>query len=131
MHPLEDSSVLESELRRTLIRPLVPSNLCSRVMARMHADSTTTARTAPTRRSFFRLPRRKRTSWVLAAVACAAAIFVALAVPAWQERRSAETYAMQTAEQDLAEALHLASAKWNLARQAAFAPTEDNDHESF
>lgn len=38
---------------------------------------------------------------------------------------------MQTAEQDLAEALHLASAKWNLARQAAFAPTEDNDHESF
>lgn len=131
MHPLEDSSVLESELRRTLIRPLVPSNLCSRVMARMHADSTTTARTAPTRRSFFRLPRRKRTSWALAAVACAATIFVALAVPAWQERRSAETYAMQTAEQDLAEALHLASAKWNLARQAAFAPTEDNDHESF
>lgn len=131
MRPLEDSSILESELRRTLIRPLVPSNLCNRVMSRMHAESTTTARTGPARRSFFRLSRRKRTSWVLAAAACAAAIFVALAIPGWQERRSAESYAMQTAEQDLAEALHLASAKWNLAQQAAFAPTEDNDHESF
>ena len=131
MRPLEDSSSLESELRRTLIRPSAPSNLCSRVMTRMHAESITTAATVPARRSFFRLPRRKRTSWALAAVACAGAIFVALAVPGWQERRSAERYAMQTAEQDLAEALHLASAKWNLAQQAAFSPTEDNDHESF
>ncbi len=131
MRPLEDSSILESELRRTLIRPLVPSNLCSRVMARMHVESISTAGTVPARRSFFRLPRRKRTGWALAAAACAAVIFVALAVPSWQERRSAERYAMQTAEQDLAEALHLASTKWNLAQQAAFAPTEDNDHESF
>ena len=125
----EDSSVLESELRRTLIRPLVPSNLCSRVMARMHAESAKRAESVPARRSFPGLPWRRRRSWALAAVVCAAVIFVAVAVTSRQEQQPAETYAMQSAEQDLAEALHLASAKWNLARQAAFAPIEDNDHD--
>lgn len=129
MHPLEDSSVLEGELRRTLIRPLVPSNLCNRVMARMHAEAVAKAESLPARRSFFRLPRRKRTSWALAAAACAAAVFFALAIPSWLERRSAETHAMQSAEQDLAEALHLASAKWNLAQQAAFTPMEDSNYD--
>lgn len=129
MRPPEDSSILESELRRTLIRPLVPSYLCSRVMARMHAESNKRAESVPARRSFPSLPWRRRRTWALAAVVCAAVIFAAVAVTSWQEQQTAETYAMQSAEQDLAEALHLASAKWNLARQAAFAPVEDNDHD--
>ena len=129
MRPPEDSSILESELRRTLIRPLVPSYLCSRVMARMHAESAKRAESVPARRSFPGLPWRGRRSWALAAVVCAAVIFVAVAVTSRQEQQPVETYAMQSAEQDLAEALHLASAKWNLARQAAFAPIEDTNHD--
>ncbi len=83
-------------------------------MAQIHreADRPARLRSAP-RRSF-------RLAWALAGCACAGVLLVVLVAPDETQDLKAEAIAMQEAERELAEVLHLAGSKWVRAQEAAF-----------
>ena len=129
MHRHAKNSRLEGQLRRSLTRRAAPAGFSGGVMQRIRAEARSGARDKPPRR-FLGLPNlRISRPRALAACACTAAVLVALAVPGWHTRRQAESVAMQAAERELTEVLHLAGLGWVRAQEAAFSPLQDKDND--
>ena len=127
MSPRDDSSQLEAELRRVMVRRPAPLQLGARVMANIRAEarhqSEDPRQAARSGKLWF------RSGWALAAVACAALLVIVFALP--RERNENQSQAMEMAggERELAEVLHLVGSQWNRAQASAFPIGQDNEHD--
>ncbi len=125
MRSQQDSSLVESVLRRSLVRRPAPVGFTDRVMAAIREER----RPRPLKRNlawFF--PKISfRMGFALTGCVCAAMVLFTLGLPTGREDRNAEQAALHGAERELAEVLQLAGNKWNQAQEAAFSPRMDNN----
>lgn len=127
MRRQHDSSLVESALRRNLVRPLAPVGFTEHVMAGIR-DEGLHEPFKPKRAWRFSKPSF-RMACALTCCACAAMLLFTLGLPTGREDRKAEQVALHGTERELAEVLQLAGNKWNQAREAAFSPRLDNDND--
>ena len=124
MRQQDDSAYVGAALRHSFARHPAPCGLATRVMAAVRSSGDDAVR-PPARRRY--LPRwTLRSNWALASGAVAAALLLSLAGASWQARRSASRLAMEGAERELAEVLHLAGRNWNRAQEAALSPLRED-----
>ena len=125
MRRQHDSSLVESALRRNLVRPQVPAGFAERVMAGIRDEG----RRKPVEREFA-FPRLSfRTSLALTSCAGLAMLLFAVSRSAEPNAQRGQSVALNGAARELAEVLHLAGNKWNQAQEAALSPRLDNDND--
>ena len=125
MRRQHDDSLVESALRRNLVRSRVPVGFAERVMAGIREEGCRKAVKAGL--AFPRLSMRM--SLALTGCAGLAMLLFSVGPPAEQNDQKAEPAALSGAARELAEVLHLASNKWNQAQAAALSPGLDNNND--
>ena len=125
MRRQHDDSLVESALRRILVRPRVPVGFSERVMAGIREEGR--RESVKPGLAFPRLSMRM--SLALTGCAGLAMLLFSVGRPAEQIDQRAEPAALNGAARELAEVLHLASNKWNQAQEAALSPGLDNNND--
>ena len=125
MRRQHDSSLVESALRRNLVRSEVPVGFAERVMAGIREEG----RRKPVKQGIAFPRLSMRTTLALTGCACLAMLIFTLGSPIERNTQRAEPLALDGAARELAEVLQLASNKWNQAQQAALSPRLENNND--
>lgn len=120
-----DDSLVESALRRNLVRHPAPFGFTERVMGGIHEERR--PKPLQTGLPFRRLSMRMGIG--LTGCACLAMMLFTVGRPTDRNEHMAEQAALDVAALQLVDALQLAGNKWNQAQEAALSPGLENDDE--